>query len=244
MAATIIIGGAAGVARITAEGMLARGDDVLLVDPSAEPIAGGQGTGRCRTLALAPDDPAMPAAAVATAIEAFGTIDCVMIAAAAMRSAPLPEWTPAMWDAIVATNLRMPFFLARAAAPHLARSDNASLLLISSTAALRGQPGVAPFQASRAALGGLMRSLTAELGPAGVRVNCILPGWIDTPFSAAFWAAQPDPAAARASVDAQIPLRRQGMGHEVASFALFLSSAAGRYIAGSEIVIDGGYTAV
>jgi len=90
----------------------------------------------------------------------------------------------------------------------------------------------------------LCRSLTAELGPLGIRINTLMPGWIDTPFSNAFWAQQEDPAVSRAAVEQQIPLRRQGEADEVAAMILFLASPAGRYVAGTSIVIDGGYTAV
>jgi len=184
------------------------------------------------------------AAAVDRAIAEFGALDSVLVTSALMLSAPLADWTPAMWDQSVALNLRMPFFLIQAAAPHLARSDNASVTLISSTAALRGQPGVAAYQATKAALPALCRSLTAELGPLGIRINTLMPGWIDTPFSNAFWAQQEDPAVSRAAVEQQIPLRRQGEADEVAAMILFLASPAGRYVAGTSIVIDGGYTAV
>jgi len=99
-------------------------------------------------------------------------------------------------------------------------------------------------QATKAALPGLTRSLTAELGPLGIRINAILPGWIETPFNDPFWSYQPDPEGKRAAIEAQIPLRRQGDPREVASMILFLSSPEGRYVAGTSIVIDGGYTAV
>jgi NAD(P)-dependent dehydrogenase (short-subunit alcohol dehydrogenase family) len=90
----------------------------------------------------------------------------------------------------------------------------------------------------------LCRSLTAELGPLGIRINTIMPGWIDTPFNDPFWQYQQDPAQRRVAIEQQIPLRRHGQPDEVSSMVLFLASPAGRYIAGTSIVIDGGYTAV
>jgi NAD(P)-dependent dehydrogenase (short-subunit alcohol dehydrogenase family) len=100
------------------------------------------------------------------------------------------------------------------------------------------------YQATKAALPGLCRSLTAELGPLGIRINTIMPGWIDTPFNDPFWQYQQDPAQRRVAIEQQIPLRRHGQPDEVSSMVLFLASPAGRYIAGTSIVIDGGYTAV
>jgi dihydroanticapsin dehydrogenase len=71
-----------------------------------------------------------------------------------------------------------------------------------------------------------------------------MPGWIDTPFNDPFWSYQEHPEERRTQIEGQIPLRRQGTPDEVSSMVLFLASPAGRYIAGTSIVIDGGYTAV
>ena len=246
MGTVIVAGGATGIGRAAVRGFRARGDDVLLVDnnPDAAQVAAEEAPGRALFLHRDLADPAVPAEVVAAAVAAYGGLDSVLVTAAVMQSAALADWTPAMWDASLALNVKMPFFFAQAAAPVLARSANASILFISSTAALRGHAGAAAYQATKAALPGMTRSLTAELGPLGIRINCLLPGWIETPFNDSFWSFQPDPAAKRAAIEAQIPLGRQGEPRDVASMILFLASAEGRYIAGTSIVIDGGYTAV
>jgi dihydroanticapsin dehydrogenase len=246
MGNVIVAGGATGIGRASVRGFRARGDNVLLVDHRPEGAAHleedlpGRIVFQQRDLA----DPGAPAQIVAAAVDAFGSLDCVLVTAALMLSAPLEGWTVEMWDRTVALNLRMPFLFAQAAAPHLARSDNASLILISSTGAIRGHAGMSAYQATKAALPGLCRSLTAELGPKGIRLNTLMPGWIDTPFNDPFWEFQRSPDARRKEIEAQIPLRRQGDPDEVASLVLFLASTAGRYVAGTSIVVDGGYTAV
>jgi NAD(P)-dependent dehydrogenase (short-subunit alcohol dehydrogenase family) len=247
MASIVIVGAAAaGIGRASVRGFRARGDDVLIVDsdPAAKETVDERGEGRCELLLRGLSDPALPADAMAMAAEVHGGIDALVITATAMRSAPLAEWTVEEWDALHATNLRLPFLLAQAAALYLARSNNPSLTFLSSTAARRGQPRTGPYQAGKAGLSALARSLAAELGPDGVRVNCVLPGWIETPFSNAFWDTQPDPAAARAAIEARIPLGRQGTATEVAEVILFLASPAARYISGTDIVVDGGDSAV
>jgi NAD(P)-dependent dehydrogenase (short-subunit alcohol dehydrogenase family) len=246
MATVIVAGGATGIGRASVEGFRARGDDVLLVDHRAEAaeVAAQDAPGRCLFLHRDLGAPGVPQEAVDKAVEEFGKLDTVLVTAATMTSAPLADWTHAMWDETLALNLKMPFFFAQAAAPVLAQSDNPSILYISSTAALRGNAGMAAYHATKAALAGLMRSLTAELAPAGIRINCLLPGWIDTPFNNGFWDFQTDPAAKRAEIDGKIPLRRHGEPGEVSEMILFLASPAARYIAGTSIVIDGGYTAV
>lgn len=246
MATVIVAGGVTGIGRAAVRGFRARADNVVLVDhrPLDEALAAEQAPGPLHFLQRDLGDPAAPEAIVRDAVERFGGLDAVVVTAALMLSAPLAQWSCEMWDRTVALNLRMPFLMAQAAAPHLARSDNASIVLISSTGALRGHAGMSAYQATKAALPGLCRSLTAELGPQGIRINTIMPGWIDTPFNDPFWQYQRNPEARRTEIEAQIPLRRQGEPDEVAAMVLFLASPAGRYIAGTSIVIDGGYTAV
>ena len=246
MGNVIVAGGATGIGRAAVRGFRARGDNVLLVDhrPQAADLVNEQAPGAIRFIQRDLMEPSAPAEMVMAAIAELGSLDTVLITAALMLSAPLGEWTQDMWDRSVALNLRMPFFFAQAAAPHLAKSDNASLILISSTGAIRGHAGMSAYQATKAALPGLCRSLTAELGPLGIRINTIMPGWIDTPFNDPFWQFQRAPDERRRQIEAQIPLRRQGEPDEVASMVLFLASREGRYIAGTSIVIDGGYTAV
>jgi dihydroanticapsin dehydrogenase len=242
----IVAGGATGIGRAAVRGFRERGDNVLLVDhrPQVADLVSENAPGAIRFIQRDLAEADAPAEIVSEAIATFGALDTVLITAALMLSAPLADWTREMWDRSAALNLRMPFFFAQAAAPHLAKSDNASIIFISSTGAIRGHAGMSAYQATKAALPGLCRSLTAELGPLGIRINTIMPGWIDTPFNDPFWQYQKDPGERRVEIEQQIPLRRQGQPDEVSSMVLFLASPAGRYIAGTSIVIDGGYTAV
>jgi NAD(P)-dependent dehydrogenase (short-subunit alcohol dehydrogenase family) len=246
MANVIVAGGATGIGRAAVRGFRARGDNVLLVDhrPQAADLVAEEAPGAIRFIQRDLAEPEAPVAMVTEAVATFGSLDTVLVTAALMLSAPLSGWTCEMWDRTVALNLRMPFLFAQAAAPYLAKSDNPSIILISSTGAIRGHAGMSAYQATKAALPGLCRSLTAELGPQGIRVNTILPGWIDTPFNDPFWQYQQNPHERRTEIEQQIPLRRQGEPDEVSSMVLFLASPAGRYVAGTSIVIDGGYTAV
>ena len=246
MGNVIVAGGATGIGRAAVRGFRARGDNVLLVDhrPQAADLVPEEAPGAIRFIQRDLAEPDAPSDIVKEAIATYGSLDTVLITAALMLSAPLERWTLEMWDRSVALNLRMPFFFAQAAAPHLAKSDNASIIFISSTGAIRGHAGMSAYQATKAALPGMCRSLTAELGPLGIRINTLMPGWIDTPFNDPFWEYQQNPEARRLEIERQIPLRRQGQPDEVSSMALFLASPAGRYVAGTSIVIDGGYTAV
>lgn len=246
MGVVLIVGGAPGLGQLAVERFRAAGDDVLLVDENAPARGLSEADARGGFAFVQGDllDPSLAPLAATRAVENFGSIDTLLVTASLGAGAPLADWTPDLWDRSVGINLKMPFFFAQAAAPHLAVSANPCILFLSSTASLRGQPGAHGFQAAKAGLSGLVRSLAAELGPQGVRVNALLPGWIDTPFNNSFWEAQPQPVTARAAMDGRIPLRRHGAPNEVVETILFLASPTGAYISGTALVVDGGFTAV
>ena len=236
MAVFLIVGGAGGSGGAACRAFRRRGDDVVLLDVDAgrrvcEEVASGG-------LAVLEGDPADPAAAgrvVALCRERFGRLDGLYVGLNRATAKPLGAWTAAEFDAEIAFGLTAPFFLAQAAAPLLGAAGGA-IVLGSSTAALGGGAGTAPFRAAKAGLLGLCRSLAGALAARRVRVNCILPGWIDTAFGRG-GAAPEDLAPA-------IPLRRLGRVSEVADVVMFLAGAASAPLTGTAWVVDGGATAV
>ncbi|WP_375451687.1 SDR family NAD(P)-dependent oxidoreductase [uncultured Devosia sp.] len=247
MSTIVIAGGATGIGRATMDAFRRAGDQVLLADNNAEasalaiaePLPGAAERHLCDLA-----DEGAAATVIDAAIARFGGIDTLFVNAAILASAPLADWTPALWAKSLAVNLTAPFLLAQAAAPHLARSDNASIIFTASTGALRGHAGMPAYHATKAGLLGLCRSLADELAPQGIRVNCVLPGWIETPFNDPYWDFQADRAAATQKLVASIPMGRQGQAGDVAGVVQFLASAASRYVTGTSIVVDGGYSAV
>ncbi|SOE91814.1 3-oxoacyl-[acyl-carrier protein] reductase [Burkholderia sp. D7] len=247
MSVVIVAGGANGIGRAVALAFASAGSRVLLVDRDERAAAAvaAQAPGDAMRLLIDDlSDPGACARAVDTALAAFGTLDTLFTSAAALVSAPLAQWSLGMWEESMNLNLRMPFLLTQAAAPYLARSQNPSIIFTSSTGALRGHAGMPAYHASKAGLLGLCRSLADELAPSGIRVNCLLPGWIDTAFNNPYWSHQADPQGQRAAVQQAIPAGRQGEPGDVAGAVLFLASPSARYITGTSLVVDGGYTAV
>ncbi|MCI4589580.1 SDR family oxidoreductase [Sphingobium sp. BYY-5] len=241
MAGILIIGGASGLGGEIAADFARSGDGVLLVDQGAVPAGLGAGVAYL-ALDLAAEDSG--ARAVREAVDRFGSIDTLVVAAAAMDSAPITAWTAAMWDRAAAVNLRLPFLAVQAALPWLCASDNASVTFISSTATMRGQVHTHGYQATKAGVAGLVRSLAAELGPAEIRVNAVLAGWLDTPLTRAYWAGVEDADGERARLDRRLPLRRHGTAAEAAALVRFLASTAASYLTGAMLPVDGGDTAV
>ena len=248
MSAVIVAGGATGIGAAVVRAMRARGDDVVLVDRNADdgrrvisedlPGAGWFVEGD-----LATGDG--PARAVESAlVHTGGRLDGLFYNAGVLLARPLAEWTVADWDLTTAVNLRGPFLMAQAAAPHLAESKAGRIVLTSSTGALRGHAGMPAYHATKSGLHGLVRALADELAPHGTTVNAICPGWVNTPFNDGFWSHQPDAGQALAELERSIPLGRQAEPDDVVGSVLFLMSDAAAYVTGQALVIDGGYTAV
>jgi dihydroanticapsin dehydrogenase len=248
VSAVLVAGGATGIGAAAVRAFRQRGDRVFLADVNqeagealvAEDCPGESAFLHCD---FSETDSVLAAVEIAVAFNA-GALDTVFYNAAILDARPLGSWTTAAWDRSAAVNLRAPFFISQAAAPHLRKSENGRIILTSSTGAFRGHAGMPAYHATKAGLLGLVRALADELGPDGVTVNAVCPGWVDTPFNDSFWEHQEDPAHALEALTAQIPLRRQAAPDEVTGLLLFLASAASAYITGQALVIDGGYTAV
>jgi NAD(P)-dependent dehydrogenase (short-subunit alcohol dehydrogenase family) len=238
----LVAGGATGIGRACVRALRTDGVDVYVADinsdetaaAAAEPLAGRLVAGR-HDLA----DADAPHQAVAAALDAFGRLDGIVVTAGLHVVAPVEEYPLEAWDRTMAINVRAPFLLIQAAAPALADTGG-SVVLTGSTAAFRGSRGTFAYAASKGALISLTRSLAVELAPRNIRVNCVCPGWIDTPFNDPYWSQQPDPDAALADLVSRIPAGRQGQPTDVAKLIGYLLSADAAYVTGQSIVVDGG----
>jgi len=142
------------------------------------------------------------------------------------------------FDRVMGTNIRSQVWLANMAIPHMVTRGGGSVIIISSIAGLRGQPTIGGYGISKAADMQIARNIAVEWGPKNIRANAISPGLVRTDFARALWE---DPVLYRKRTR-DTPLQRIGEPDEVAGAAVFLASAAGNYITGQAIVIDGGTT--
>lgn len=170
---------------------------------------------------------------LAEASEALGGLDGVVCNLGIGRGMGLEGTRVEDWDAVMATNARSHFLCLKHALPMLA--PGAAAVLVSSVAGHRAGSRIPAYDASKAALSGLLRQAAREAMARGVRVNALVPGLIDT--SLGRWATRGRPGRT-----ARLPFGRQGTAWEVAHAAVFLLSDEASYIAGHELFVDGGLT--
>ena len=173
-------------------------------------------------------------------VAAWGRIDALVCNAAINpHFGPLSTIGDDAWDQIMGSNVRSNLWLANMVAPGMAARGEGTITIVSSIAGLRGSPVLGAYAVSKAADMQLVRNLAVEWGPRGIRVNAIAPGLVRTDFARALWE---DPVMlARRTRDT--PLGRIGEPDEIAGAAVFLAAAAGRFMTGQTIVIDGGVLA-
>jgi NAD(P)-dependent dehydrogenase (short-subunit alcohol dehydrogenase family) len=177
--------------------------------------------------------------AVAEAVRrAFGRLDILFVNAGIADHRPVEKWDEAGFDRSIAVTLKGPFFLVQALLPILA--NPASIVLNTSIQARIGLPNCSVYAATKAALGSLARTLSAELISRGVRVNAVSPGPISTPLHSKFGLTEADRKTRVASLHSQIPARRFGNPSEIAQAVVFLASDEAAFAVGGELVIDGG----
>jgi len=140
-----------------------------------------------------------------------------------------------VWDRSYAVNVRGAFLVTDAAAPHLEKHGG-SIVFVSSTAGQRGEARHSAYAASKGALISYTKSLAAELGPRGIRVNAIAPGWVDTDMSR----SSLDNPIARAEIEKSIPIGRVASAADVAGPILFLVSDLARHLQGEIVNVNGG----
>lgn len=172
--------------------------------------------------------PAAPAKLIADVIRALGTLDVLVNSSAVMERTPIGQVTPEQWDSMMALNLRAPFLLAQAAAPHLA-AVNGAIINIADLAAFETWPAYIPHGISKAGIVYMTRALARTLAPR-IRVNAIAPGAVLLPDE---WREE-DAAKLREST----PLGRLGSPEDVVQAMLYLLQAD--YVTGETIIVDGG----
>lgn len=241
----IITGASRGIGRAMALLFAAEGADVTVVARTPETLdevaAGIRGLGR-RCVAIATDVTADDAAAqiVDQSVAEFGGID-VLVNNAGGNSfmSPLQTMRLSGWQRTMNLNLDSAVRLIQAALPALLASGHGSLINVASVAGLSGAPLMSHYGAAKAAMISLTRSLAVEVAADGLRVNALVPGWIETDLTGFLR----DDDHAESALLSGVPMARWGTADEIAQAALFLASDASSFMTGQTLIVDGGLSA-
>jgi 3-oxoacyl-[acyl-carrier protein] reductase len=169
-------------------------------------------------------------------IQAFGRVDFLVCNAGIWEGGPIDQMDEQAWDRTIDLNLKGTWAVCKAAVPHMKRNGFGRIVIVSSTAGQRGEANVSNYAASKGGQISFTKSLAAELGPFGINVNCVAPGWVDTDMCAEVFSD----AAFKKSIENSIPVGRVAAPEDIAWPIVFLCSDWARHINGDVLNVNGG----
>ncbi|MFD3313119.1 SDR family NAD(P)-dependent oxidoreductase [Streptomyces sp. NPDC058656] len=231
----LVTGGASGIGRATAELLASRGAQVAVLDldPASveKPLLGYQ--------ADVTDDDSVRRA-VAAAVADLGGLDVLINNAGIGAQGTVEDNDDEVWHRVLDVNVVGMVRTARAALPHLRKSSHAAIVNTCSIAATAGLPQRALYSASKGAVLSLTLAMAADHVREGIRVNCVNPGTVDTPWVGRLLDAATDPATERAALEARQPTGRLVTASEVAGAVAYLASPLSGATTGTALAVDGG----
>ena len=243
----IVVGAANGIGRATALAFAAAGARVTCADieePGAKTTAAEieQGGGQALPSYLDVTDGASCRAAVAATVQRFGGLDVLLYGAAdSDKAATVLEMDEAAWDRVIRINLTGAFLMVKAAIPAMIARGGGSVILIASQLGRVASPGRAAYCATKGALVQLAKVLATDHAGHGIRANTISPGAVET---RRMLRRHKDMDEARKVMGPKHLLNRLARPEEIARAAVYLASDASSFMTGSDLLIDGGYTAI
>ena len=240
----LVTGSSQGIGFALAQGLAAAGAEVVIngrdvakMNAAADTLRAGGTT--VHTLGFDVTD----AAAVASAIDGFeaetGAIDILINNAGMQHRAPLEDFPPDAFERLMKTNVTSVFLVGQAVARHMIKRGAGKIVNIASVQTALARPGIAPYTATKGAVGNLTKGMATDWAKYGLQCNAIAPGYFDTPLNAALVA---DPAFTQ-WLEKRTPAGRWGQVEELVGACIFLSSGASSFVNGHILYVDGAITA-
>ena len=232
----LVTGASGGIGVSIAEALHERGATVGLHGTRREKLEGVAASLRDRAHVLPANlaDRAEVAQLAADATEAMGQVDILVNNAGITKDGLFVRMSDENWDAVIEVNLTSMFRLTRELTHAMMRRRSGRIVNITSVVGVTGNPGQANYCASKAGMIGMSKSLAQEIAGRGVTVNCIAPGFIETPMTDALNDKQKD------AILATVPMKRLGTGAEIASAVVYLASDEAAYVTGQTLHVNGG----
>ncbi|MFN0153049.1 MAG: SDR family NAD(P)-dependent oxidoreductase [Gaiella sp.] len=240
----LVTGAGSGIGRETALRFAAEGARVAAADLNGETAQATADEIGGEALGLELDVTSTPSvvAGIGAVLERFGGLDVVVNNAGVTIVGAAHELDEDDWDRELTTNLKSIYLVSKAAWPHLAARGGGSILSTASIAGIWAIPADAAYCASKAGAIMLTKCMALDGAKAGIRVNCVCPGYTDTPMIRGYFDDQPDPAAARTFAEGIHPLGRLGKPRDIADAFVYLASDDASWVTGTALVVDGGLT--
>jgi NAD(P)-dependent dehydrogenase (short-subunit alcohol dehydrogenase family) len=234
----VVTGAASGIGLATTNLLVAEGARVAALDRDASPPCDGV----IPLVADVTDQDSLDAAAAAVAVEFNGGVDIVVANAGIGATGTVVDNDDDEWHRVYDVNVVGIARTIRAFLPLLRQSATPAIVCTSSVVATTGLPLRAVYGASKGAVLALTMAMAADFAPEGIRVNCVCPGTVDTPWVGRLLDQADDPQAARANLVARQPIGRLGKAEEIADAIVYLASPRAGYVSGTALAIDGGIT--
>ncbi|PCI40208.1 MAG: 3-oxoacyl-ACP reductase [Elusimicrobia bacterium] len=235
----IVTGGVRGIGAVVSKKFLARGARVVVSDLDEQAglafVAENGGEKKVRFVKADAADTDQARALITTTVEAFGRIDVLINNAGITRDAFAHKMSDEQFDAVIRTHLRGAFICSRAAYAVMRKQGDGVILNTTSVSAL-GNVGQANYAAAKAGIIGLTKTMALEFARHGIRVNCVMPGFVETRMTEGL------PEKVRKGLEERIPLKRFAKPAEIASMHMFLAGPEASYVTGQVFCVDGGLT--